>query len=297
MKRTVLAILVLFALTSTASAAKLQKDLVHRWLGAWVITTTEAYSDCSGMFTNNRVNGRFVSSKGAHPFEPGELAKVKKIDLKKSRMDVHLIMVEPILADYQDGPFTLYRELECLVEMEVVVPRDAVKNKDVAAIDRAIEQVARRYPSQAEAKRSGGWNQRMRDPYPADYERTLAEHARWKVAMHNEAVQARIDKARQETGRLADRIGTDADYLAGFSTGVESARSVDWDMGCKKLLAVRLNPKSRTSSTAYVTVDNDDSRFAQGARDGRMLVHGLELMNRLPNCFLPEPGPFEYSEE
>jgi hypothetical protein len=297
MKRTVLAILVLFALTSTASAGRTQKDLVHRWLGAWVITTTEAYSDCGGMFTNNRVNGRFVSSKGAHPFEPGELAKVKKIDLKKSRMDVHLIMFEPILVDYPDGPFTLYRELECLVEMEVVVPRNAVKKKDVAAIDRTIEQVARRFASQAEAKRSGGWNQRVRDPYPADYERTLVEHAAWKVAMHNNAVQARLDRAMKETGRLADRVGTDADYLAGFSTGVEVARSIDWDMGCKKLMALKINPRSKNSSTAYVTVGNDESRYAQGERDGRMLVHGLELINRLPHCFLPEPEPFEYSEE
>ena len=63
----------------------------------------------------------------------------------------------------------------------------------------APQPVLSRFTSQGEATGSRAWNRRQRDPYPEDYERTLAAHAAWKAEQANAAIQARIDQAAEET--------------------------------------------------------------------------------------------------
>ena len=41
-----------------------------------------------------------------------------------------------MLLPTQDGPFTLYREASCRIELEVELPRDLVKSKAVPRTDR-----------------------------------------------------------------------------------------------------------------------------------------------------------------
>ena len=293
MKRMIVIAVALLVLPSALNAANLQKSMKRKWMGAWVITTTDTYSNCNGVFTNNRINGRLVASDGFQAFQRGELARVKNVDLKRSRLDLHLALVEPILAEYQEGPFTLYRERECRVALEVTVPRGAVKGKDVGGIDSAIASVIQRFSSETEAKRARDWNRRRRDPFPPDYDQTLAEHAKWKLEMHNDLVQARIDHAIQETSRVADRVRTDADYMEGFTAGIEAARSTRWG-NCNQILAVRLKPYRAKAARINLRVIAGAEAFNQGRHDGKILIHGLELLRRLPGCFMPFPE--EYSE-
>ena len=104
MKRSTLflVVLALAGFSTAAEASEWQKSLKSRWLGAWVVTTTEGYSDCNGTYTNNRINGNLVKSSGRQVFEAGELAKLDRVDAKRSRLDLHLSLIEPVLLDHPE---------------------------------------------------------------------------------------------------------------------------------------------------------------------------------------------------
>src|SRR5262249_55787999 len=141
--------------------------------------------------------------------------------------DLDLAFPEPVLVSYQDGPFTLYREIRCQLELDVELPRSVVSGDDVEGIENALKPVLRRFESQDEALQTKSFNHRKRDAYPADYEVTLARHAAWQVQQANAAIQARLDRSMEETGRLTDRITSDPDYLKGFAAGVEAMKAND----------------------------------------------------------------------
>jgi len=282
-------LVLVFSLPALCVAGELERDLKSRWLGAWVVTSVETYSDCSGNYTNNRVNGKLVKSSGSQRFFFGELAKVEKINAKKSRIDVHLALAEPLLLSYQEGPFTLYREAHCRVELEVVVPREVVREKDVSRIDASLRLVLERYATESAAMSSPLLNGREREPYPEDYDQTLAELEAWRAEQTNAAVRAQLDRAREETSRLADRLSSDPDYLAGFGKGVEDARALDL-RACSTMLGLDLEPKRRRVERTEKAEDTSAARESRGFEDGRKLVLGLELMRRLPSCFVALPG-------
>ena len=271
------------AIVLPASAAQTEELMKSRWLGAWVVTHLETWSGCGGTFTNNRVNGSFVKSKGQHRFQPGELAKVVKLDGHKARLDVFLQVNEPILVPYQDGPFTLYRELACKLELEVMVPREAVKGQDIKNLDRALGKILERHATEDEARLAAAWNQRERDPYPEDYEYTLARHAIWQAEQSNAKVQAKLVLASETARRLVYGINSDEDYMSGFASGVEKAKSTTYE-GCPKLRAAGFGQyRSRSGSS------DEENRRGRGQQDGQNLVLALELMDRLPGCFVPIP--------
>ena len=208
MKRTLWMLVLMLALVPV-SAGSLQKEMKRRLLGAWVVTGIETYSDCAGMYTNSRVNGSYVRSRGARRFLPGELTKVDNVDAKRSRLDLHLSVAEPVLVPYQDGPFTLYREARCRVELEITIPRELIKAKNVEEIEQGLIKILERFATEDQAWSSPKWNEREVEDYPADYEITLAEHAAWEATMHNHNVQAQLDHAYEVTTRLPDRINGD----------------------------------------------------------------------------------------
>jgi hypothetical protein len=271
-------------------ASKPERSLESRWQGAWILTNVDTYSDCAGTHTNNRVNGELVSSRGRIRFRPGELAHVVKVDLKRSRLDLLLNLSEPILVSFQDGPFTLYNEARCLMELEVELPREVVSRGNLDGVDTALRPILRRHTSQDEAMRTKTWNHRQRDPYPADYERTLVEHRVWKAQQTNAAIQARIDRAMAETSRLADRVTSDPDYLKGFAAGIEAMRSVDLgrcgDLLSRDFSSVAPAP-ARLALAAFA--GEAASRYTSGFQDGQRLVFGLESLRRLPQCMVPVP--------
>lgn len=283
-----LGVVVLAMGVALSPAADMDREIQSRFLGAWVITGLETYSDCRGRYTNNRINGRLVKSRGVHRFEVGELVKVDKIDVHRSRVDVLLSVHEPLLVSHAEGPFTLYDEVDCRIELEVELPRQMVKKKDSEAVVKTLAAVLERYSRLAEAEGSSSWNQREMDSYPDDYGSTLREFEIWQAHQINESIQARIDQAEEETARAVDRVSSDPDYLEGFAVGVEEARAVSL-RDCPALMAVRFLPALRPSSGDDAEARSED-RGRRGFRDGTNLVFGLELTRRLPACFVPIPA-------
>jgi hypothetical protein len=288
MKRSLIVLIALLALSTSIFAAGLEKEVKGRWLGAWVVISSESYSDCGSMATNNRINGQLVKSKGNHRFLPGELAKVNKVDVKKSRVDLHLLLDEPMLLPYQEGPFTLYREAQCKIELEVMLPRESVKEKDVTAIDDAVSAILERHANEEQARGSQSWNEREMEPYPDDYEMTLAALEVWRAEQANLRVEEKLDQARERTQRLAYSVSTDPDYLDGFARGIAAARESD-PRDCPTLLGLDLGGSRRVASKSQSSDETSATRSERGYRDGRAFVYGLMMMERLPGCFVPVP--------
>jgi hypothetical protein len=284
-----ISVLALAACLVPAVAGDVEDSLESRWRGAWVLTAVEIASDCAGFHTTNHVNGELIQGRGRFRFEPGELAQVKDVNLKRSGLVLALSLPEPLLVSHQDGPFTLYDEARCLVDLDVELPRNLVKGGDLAGIEAALRPVLRRHATREEAARSRAWNGRRREPYPEDYDRTLAEHAAWKAETANAAIQARIERAAEETTRIADRISSDPDYLRGFAAGVEEARAIDLSE-CGALLGLDFNAVGRKPPQLPASLGSDAAaRARRGYQDGARLVFGLESLRRLPGCRVPVP--------
>ncbi len=288
MKRAIVLAVLAAGATSPLAAGGLEDALENRWLGAYVVAQVETHSDCMGAYTNNRLNGRLVSGRGRFRFKPGELGKITKVDAKRSRLDLLIRLEEPLLVPRQDGPFTLYDEVGCALELQVELPRKLVSGDDVRGIEQVLSPVLARFATADEAQGSKGWNRRERDPYPRDYERTLAEHAAWKAEQTNAAVQARLERARDEASRVGERLSGDADYLAGLARGVEAARSAR-SGGCSEMLARDPARATSPASQGQPAEGGARERFGRGYKDGQILSVSLDQLRRLPGCFVPVP--------
>jgi hypothetical protein len=282
MRRSSLACALLLALAAPA-AADVEDALNARWRGGWVVTAVPLQSDCAGLYTDNDVAGTQVRSRGARRFAPGELARVERIGVKRARLDLFLDLAEPVLEPRRDGPFTLYEEKHCKAQLKVELRPEVVR--DVARAEEAVAGLLALHPTPEAAQAAASWNRRRREPYPEDYERTLAEHAAWKAAQTNAAVQAKIDQATEEGTRITDRIRDDPEYLQGFAAGVEDARDEYLTDDCASLLG------TTASGFADSPPSGHDREWQQGFEDGQRLVYSLELLRRLPRCFVPVPQP------
>ena len=272
-----------------AGASDLERTLESRWRGAWVLTGVDTFSDCSGFHTDNDVNGTLVNSKGRFRFRTGEMAQIGKLEVKHSRVEIKMSLPEPILTSYQDGPFTLYNETRCLVELDVELPRSVISKDDVNGVENALRPLLTRFDSQDDASQSKTWNHRHRDAYPADYDRTLAQHDAWKAKQANAGIQAKLDKAMEETSRLSDRITGDSDYLKGFAAGVEAMKAIDLSR-CNELLSRDITSLSPGQTRFAAAVGGEAAnQYARGFQDGQRLVFGLESLRRLPSCMVPVP--------
>lgn len=291
------------AATMTARAGDFQDTLGSRWRGAWIVTSAETYSDCFAAYTGNRINGRLVSGKAAMRFKSGELAKVDGVDLKRSRLDLRLSYPEPILRAYQDGPFTLYDEAVCRVELQIELPRDLVKRQDVAGVERLLRPVVERHETEDAARASKAYNERECDEYPADYSKTVAKHAAWRAEQTNVAIRMSIDHLAEEAARITERIGENPDYISGFVQGVEAGRAPH-PVACPDLMALatgtppgyampgagNVAQAARRGQTSQVPTEAQ-ARRQRGYMDGLRLSLGLDAIRRLPGCFVAVPNP------
>lgn len=270
------------SLWASAASASTESELNALWRGAWTITEIGTWSDCGGNYTNNAVRSGRASSKGAYRFEPGELATVYKVDLKRKQVEVLLDLGEQILVERREGPFTLYDALECKVEL--IIPISPGRGaRSAAQIDRMISKVLERHDDFAAAQASESWNRRLREPFPEGYEDTLAEYERWRIDQTNAEIAARIELHVEEAARLVDRLDGDPLYLEGFAAGVDRARDASLDRDCERLL-------TRSVASFVRSASGDDERaYREGYRDGQELVFYLETSRRLPACFAPVP--------
>jgi hypothetical protein len=294
----------LLALAGEAWAGRFENEVRARWRGAWVVLKAEAYSACAGTYDTNKVAGSYVTAGGQHRFEPGELAKIDRVQVKRTRVQLMATLAERLLVPYHDGPFTLYTERTCQVTLGVLVGRGAIKQKDLAHVDLKLADVVERFPSRDAAIGSTLWNEREMEPYPHDYELTLARHAQWRAEQYNLAVDEKLRVALLQAHDAATDLTPDPVYLQGFAAGSEAMES--WQVrDCNKLMACSLD-------TVLVSHDDHDHHHGhehgedappipeswfRGWEDGQRLVFNISLLERLESCYVPVPEvPLELEE-
>lgn len=270
--------------------AGVEDELESRWEGAWLIIDGEVSSNCNGLSTNNQVNGDLISSRGLREFPPGELGQVTDINVKRRRVDVTIALEEPVLIEYRDGPFTLYREASCKVELQMDFGDERTKDLGVDGIEAQFGSWFERYARRADAEDSAAWNERERRDYPVDYERTLAEYAAWKVEQFNSQIDARIQESADQIQRLIADVSADDEFGAGLSYGIAAMRStlgaIRTDNGddCAQLLA-------STPATFRQAHEAPAVSWANGYETGQSLAYYIELGRQLPFCYMAPDDP------
>lgn len=260
-----------------AAHADLQDRLNSRWRGAWVIVNAELYSNCDSVYANNRVNGDLIRGIGRVKLSTGELAKVYKVDVKRHRVDVLLDLNESILIEYQDGPFTLYREASCRVELLVDTGGQRTKKLGTGDIEALFAPWLERYARQTEAEHSPNWNRRARQAYPENYEQTLAEYRIWQVEQHNQLVEERINDSIEQASQLLVAVSENGDFGVGLGYGLMAMKE-NIRGNCDRLLAS--NP-----GTYEEPYDAPNRTWANGYTTGQHLGYYVELAQRLRGCF------------
>lgn len=274
-------------LAATTAVADLERDLERTYKGAWVLTNVEVWSDCSGFFTNNDVNGTRVSSKGDHRFDAGELGRIEKLSLKSDRLELYLVVDEPLLVPRREGPFTLLDERSCKAEVRIALPRELVRAGDPGPVNALVEDVLATVDSREAGRHAAAWNQRVREPYPADYEEILARYAAWKVEQENARIAEVQAASLEEASRITARLTDDPDYLRGFAAGVDALRTWSPPM-CSSFASTSFYSAERSAPTPPRGVA-DTRAFARGFKDGQALVFHLEMARRARGCFQPPP--------
>lgn len=277
-------------LAAAASAnADFEDDVERAWVGAWVVARVETSSDCLGAYNNNEVRGRLASSKGSRRFAEGELARVDKVNVKSGRVDLYLSVAEPVLVPSTDGPFTLFDERSCRIQLMVDVPREAIKGRRMDDVDAALLEVVERHESETAARRSRAWNGRERDPYPRDYEEILVRHAAWKAEEVNRALASSRMAALDAASQALERVTEDPDYLAGFSAGVDAQRSRSTP-SCSDLAGVRFESGEQRPPSNRRGSSPNERAFQRGFRDGQLLAWGTRVARAVEGCFVVMPG-------
>jgi hypothetical protein len=279
--RQLVLIMILGLIPHLASASSLENALEYRLQGAWGVTRIEMRSDCAGFYNNNEVRANGVSTKASELFQPGELVHIEKIKLKSSRLDLFLKLAEPILASHMDGPFQLFDERSCKVQLILPLSRSLIRAGNPEPILVLVRERLEIYPKRQAAVESPAWNHRIRADYPPDYDQTLYEHAVWKAEQTNTAISARINQATRDALRITDRIGRGSDYLQGFADGIDSMHS--WrEHDCEDLINIRFSSVSKRAG-------RDGKDYRNGFSDGQELEFNLILADRLQGCFIPPP--------
>ncbi|MES1243237.1 MAG: hypothetical protein ABUT39_16620 [Acidobacteriota bacterium] len=271
-----LALLLGSALPVGVRAAGMEDGLNAHWRGGWVVIRPSLASSCDEYYNDNFMAGDRAESSARRRFDPGEVARVERIGVKRGRVDIFLDLAEGVLEERHDGPFTLYDPKECKVQLQVPVPARA----EATAVEARLGELFDLHDSRQEAEASPGWNRRRREPFPKNYEQTLAAYESWKAAQVNAAVMARLDSAIEDAARLNDRIRSEPEYLEGFAKGVD--RGQDRVQGdCPSLARASFSPDSGDHGKS--------SDWRRGYEDGQRLAWNLELMRRLKECFMPAP--------
>ena len=264
-------------LASPAIASELQDRLNSRWRGAWLLVEPEISSDCGGLYTNNRVGGTLVHGDGHHRLPAGELVRVHKIDVKKHRLDVLVDVEERLLVPYEDGPFTLYDEAHCQVELEIETP-ERTKGMGLERLEALLAENLERHASREDAQRSPQWNRRRREAYPEDYEETVARYRGWKAEEINREFERRVDDALERASRLLERVDDDPDFGAGMAHGIEHMAGKHLPRDCDRLLASSFH-------TYHENADDSSSHAWEDGFDlGQDLAYHVELARRLRRC-------------
>ncbi len=270
------------SVAATGFASELDDRLNQRLRGAWAVLEVEVYSACAGTYSDNQVGDAGVAAKAQNRFEAGELVKIDKVNAKRQRVDLLLTLAVPLRISHTDGPFELFDERECEVQLIIPMAREDVKSGNDTAVVARLEETMTLYPSLEDARESDSWNGREIQALPDDYDQTLQEYTMWKAEQTNAAVGAAVHRAINDAANVADDLSDDADYLDGFSMGAEEMSSFS-TTNCSSLLSASFSfhdtspPKDRPK------------RWRDGWEDGQELVFNVLLAERLQACRVPVP--------
>ncbi len=268
--------------TGFCFASDLGALLNHQLRGGWGVLGVEVWSACGGTYSDNLVGAMGVSSKAPHRFVVGELVRVDNVKLKRRRVDLLLTTAAPLRVSWMEGPFELFEQRPCRVQLMVPVPRELIKQADLEAILTEVRRHARLFSTLEDAKDSAEWNGRLTEPFPENYEETLRLHAIWQAEQTNSAVQLALDHALTEAAEAVDDMDDDDEYLAGFSSGAE--RMSNFTVAtCSTLL------NASFSSYRDRAPGDRSQNWEDGWKDGQRLVFHILLADRLRACFVPVP--------
>jgi hypothetical protein len=285
-RRTLTSSAVALIATTSVALADLQDDLNARWRGAYLILNGDVASNCNGLTTDNRINGDLASASGRFRFEPGELAQIRKVDVRRKRVDVVLDIEEGVLIEYQEGPFTLYREASCEVELEIDFGSERAKDVGIEGVEAQFAFWFERHARLDSARASEGWNGRERRDYPADYAETLIAYDNWKIDQHNQLVAERIADSTEKTSLLLAQVDDEREFGAGLAEGISQMREAMSD-NCNVLV-------SSSPGTFGNSADASSEDWGDGYSTGQQLAYHIELSRRLSRCFIDTDESLAY---
>lgn len=261
---------------ASVARADVEAELTSRFKGLYALTQVPIFSECTKSYTDNDVTVTGAARGKGRRIAPGELARIDKVAITFSTIDVYLGASEPVLVSWTDGPFTLYDQPYCKMQLKLAAAGDV--RRDLAKAVAAVEKVVAVYRTPEEAKRTSGWNGRRCEPYPKGWEQTKAEYAAWKLAQTNRAVQAKIDEAIDQANQAMERVNDGADALAAFAAGVRARRDESFG-SCESMLGATFY--------AHGSSGKEERAHAEGQR----LAFYLALARELRKCFVePPPG-------
>jgi hypothetical protein len=253
----------------SAACADVEGELRAELVGRFALTRSALLSECTDAYTNVEVaGGRPSGGRGAR-FDAGELVRVDNVKVGSlSGLDVYLSFAVPYLLSYRDGPFTLYEERRCRVQLDFDVDRETRRDRGRALA--AVTAVIELFASEAEA-RQGAWNRRVTEPFPPDWEETQRAHAAWRVEERNRLVRKKIDEVLDAAVETQRYMSDDPGYLASFGAGAR-ARSDSWS-SCEAML----------TATFSVSGSGEDRK---GWADGQKVAWATRLARDLQECYL-----------
>jgi hypothetical protein len=273
----------LLALAGPVVAARPEEELRAAWVGHWVVLRTAALSNCDERYTNNRMRGPQPSSGGRHRFDPGEMGRLNNLHLQRARIDLLVTLLEPLRVELRDGPFQLYEQLECRVELEVPAPREAVRQGATDQLDGLIQAVLERHEAGAAADASPIWNRRRVEPLPDDHEERLAAYHAWKQEQLYIALRGRLAEALDRAADITSDGDRSVAYAEGLLLGMrELERHSFYSTDCVDLPGEQIHPGWRK---APEELDKRDARdWRDGFEDGQRLRFEVALARRIERC-------------
>ena len=263
-------VIALGGLFVSVASADVEGELRAELVGRFALTKGALLSECTDSYTNVEVaGGRASGGRGAR-FEAGELARIDNVKAGAfSGLDLYLSFAVPYLLSFEDGPFTLYEEWRCRVQLEFQVEREVRRDraKALASIATAVET----FDNEEAAKRAG-WNRRVTEPFPADWEQTKRRYQAWKIEERNRRVRAKSEEVLEVANQVLSSISDDEKYLASFGAGAK-ARSDSWS-SCEAML-----------DASFKVSGSGDER--DGWADGQKLAWATRLAHELQECYFP----------
>src|SRR5262245_48444446 len=196
----------------------------NRWRDAWVVTAAETFSECNGFYTDNRLRGDSVASRGRIDVPAGTPAHVDLVTVGPSEVVFSMTMSQKLLVTREHRDFTLRSEASCRVDLKVMLP-PGMGGQDILGVEALVQPVLKRYASENAAILAAGFLPGDDPSYAAAHGTAMAQQHEFETRQQAEAIDARMAQWVNQTQRIQGRISNDPDYLAGFARGVEAGKA------------------------------------------------------------------------